>query len=134
MKTALYIGVFFSFVLFVGCNKTLNTHLTANVSLVGKWFLIETLADPGDGSGKWNPADRPNYYFIKFNADNSIKSNTYGRLSGAKQYDATSDTTLNVRYADGTTATFYYSISNGQLTIMGGCIEACGLKFRKEGQ
>lgn len=132
MKTLLYIAVFLSPVLFADCNKTSNTSDAPNVSLVGKWMLIETLADPGDGSGKWKPVDKPDYYFIKFNADNSIESNTYGRLSSIRQYKVLSDSTVNFLYTDGTTATLYYNISNVYLTITGGCIEACGSKFKKE--
>lgn len=36
------------------CKKNIQLH---NSSIVGKWKLSEYLADPGDGSGTWQPAD-----------------------------------------------------------------------------
>jgi len=60
--------------------------------LVGKWILVETLSDPGDGSGQWRPINKPDYYFLQFNTDNSIESNTYTGLGGLRHY-----TNLSVR-------------------------------------
>jgi hypothetical protein len=40
--------------LVTACKKTIQVH---NISIVGKWKLSESLADPGDGSGTCQPAD-----------------------------------------------------------------------------
>lgn len=69
--------VLLSTILFFACTKELNTD-TGNLTLVGKWILVETLAGAGDGSGKWQPVDATKNYFIKFNTDNSMEQTYSG--------------------------------------------------------
>lgn len=46
--------LFFSFVLISSCSST-SEEVTVDQSEVGTWRLIEVLADPGDGSGTFQP-------------------------------------------------------------------------------
>jgi hypothetical protein len=116
--------------LFICCNKVSDTTTTSiNSKLVGKWILVETLSDPGDGSGQWRPINKPDYYLLQFNIDNSIESNTYTGLGGLRHYNVMNDSTVQFIYANGNTVSLFYKIDGVSLTIQGGCIEACGSKF-----
>ncbi|WP_130736341.1 hypothetical protein [Flavobacterium sp. J27] len=46
----------------------------ANNKLVGKWKLIEVLADPGDGSGTFNPIESNK--ILEFKNNNTVVTNT----------------------------------------------------------
>ena len=105
----------------------------AGSGIIGKWMLVETLADPGDGSGKWTPVDVAGKYYIKFNGDGSLESNMEGRLGNLKHYKVVNDSSINFIYPDVTGFALRYKISGNSLTITGGCIEACGSKFIREG-
>lgn len=130
MKFRLVIIYFLAIILLIACNKTSETNNTKS-SLIGRWLLTETLADPGDGSGKWLPVNS-NDYHIQFNADSSAEDNNNGTMYGNLiKYSLPSDSTLDLIYADGTTFRHYYKIDGNELTLMGGCIEACGSKYRK---
>lgn len=123
-----YVIILLSAILFFRCSKKVYTP-GGNSALAGKWTLFETLADPGDGSGKWQPVDITNHYFIKFNTANNIESNAYPGLGGLKQYEVVNDSTVIFIYGDGSKFNHYYKINLPYLTISGGCIEACGSKF-----
>lgn len=133
MKALLYIAIFLAVALFTGCTKAADTDIAQNGSLVGKWILIETLADPGDGSGKWTPVNPPNVDYIQFKEDGSIESNVSGRFSRLKKYSVINDSTLHFEYGIGDKVMLYYKLVGKTLTISGGCIEACGSKFIKSG-
>jgi len=134
MKNTLLLIVFCSGILFFACSKnTSNTtdNITGNYSLIGKWNLAETLQDPGDGSGRWQPADATKHYYIKFNAGNSAESNSYPGLEGLKKYIVVNDSIVTFINTNNEEFTRYYKITNSSLTITGGCIEACGAKFTR---
>ncbi len=97
-----------------------------------KWILTETLADPGDGSGKWTSVDKQNYYFIKFYDDGSVETNIYTSLGGLKRFKIINDSSINFIYANGNTFKLFYKIIDFSLTISGGCTEACGSKFKAD--
>lgn len=129
MKKFLSTMALFSALLIASCNKTADN--AANSTLTGKWILIETLADPGDGSGTWRPADPPNHFYLKFNANSTVESNIYTGLGGLKEYSVLNDSTVNFTYAEGGSFNLRYKINSSVLTLTGGCIEACGSKFAK---
>jgi hypothetical protein len=124
--------VFLSVTVFSNCNKTSRSPADNNSSIVGKWILIQTLVDPGDGSGTWMQANVPNHYFMQFNADNkTIESNIISGSGNLDQYKIINDSTVNLIYSDNDTVRYNYKIDNSSLTLMGGCYEACGLKFTR---
>lgn len=129
MKKTLTITWLLLTIMFAFCSKTSNPTAAKNSTLIGTWTLVETLADPGDGSGRWTAVDKPDYYFLRFNSNNSIESNTYNGLGGLKQYKIVNDSIVRFIYGNGTPVTLLYELSSNSLTIKGGCIEACGSKF-----
>ncbi|WP_147203520.1 hypothetical protein [Segetibacter aerophilus] len=129
MKVLLCIAAFFSTVLFFACTKNYIVDDSINSAIVGKWFLVETLADPGDGSGRWTPVSDPNRYYMKFNSDGSLENNTPGILANLRRYKTPNDSSINFVYPDGASFSLRYKIEGNSLTLSGGCIEACGSKF-----
>lgn len=123
--------IFFSIILFLSCSKDSVKLPKRDLPLTGKWILTETLADPGDGSGKWTKADKPNYYFIQFNSDKTINTNVYDGFGNPIKYMNT-DSTLNLIYSGGGSILLNYKIDDPYLTITGGCYEACGSKFKTD--
>jgi len=109
----------------MACRKRSAT--VENESIVGKWKLTESLADPGDGSGKWQPADPAHPSFIEFKADGSL-SDTPVSPYAASRYKVTSDSTL-LFYRAADTLQERYHFEKTRLTIIPPCYEACGLHY-----
>ena len=110
------------------CSKS-DTHTAGSTALAGTWKLVETLADPGNGSGTWRPA--PNALLLTFTPDGRIGGNAFPQ---ARTYEVTSSTDMRFTFADGTFINYNYTLSDATLVLSGGgCIEACGAKFKKEG-
>ena len=110
----------------IACTKSSDK---TSSSVIGRWKLTETLADPGDGSGRWMPATTE--YIIQFNKDSTAYENPVNPYRNVSRYSATNDSTLTLFYSNGTSFNFYFKIESNTLTIMGGCIEACGTKYRR---
>lgn len=105
--------------------KTFN-----KAALPGTWKLVEMLADPGDGSGTWQPATAP--LELTFTTTNSIEGNAFPQ---ARRYEILNDSTIRFVYSDETFIIYNYTLTESTLSLSGGgCIEACGLKFRKTAQ
>ncbi len=117
--------------LLVTCKKTDSSTAEgkANSGLTGKWKLTEYLSDPGDGSGTWQPANLPTAYYLEFSADGTgkVTPGTPYDLSG-DTYTVDSDSTM-IANRGSNTYKVSYQLTADSLTITGGCIEACGMKF-----
>src|SRR5215218_8415958 len=125
MKNTILFLLLFT-ILLPACRKTDRTSGN-NATLPGTWTLMETLVDPGDGSGTWKPAQLP--LVLLFTNDGHIKGSAFPQ---AWQYTVLNDTTIKFVYADGTFIIYNYAVSGSSLMLSGGgCIEACGLKFSK---
>jgi len=100
-------------------------------SIIGKWKLVSTYTDPGNGKGKFEPYNGPELFPIEFNPDSTYKnknincidnfstrSNQYIKLGG--NCKNTWDNRL-----------YYYKLSPkyDSLTLYYICIEGCGEKF-----
>jgi hypothetical protein len=120
-----FIALSFLFML-MACTKSSDK---TSSSLVGRWKLTETLADPGDGSGTWMPATAD--YIIQFNKDSTAYENPVNPYRNINRYSVSSDSTLTLFYTNGTSSDFYFKIESNTLTIMGGCIEACGTRYKR---
>jgi hypothetical protein len=127
MKKKLFIALL-NCLIFLSCRKTSTV---VNTSLMGQWTLIETLTDPGDGSGKWVAVNMSNYY-IKFEPGDSIESNLSRGNRNASKYKILTDSTLYLIYAESDTVSYFYKINGTFLTMEGGCYERCGIKFKKD--
>jgi hypothetical protein len=96
-----FITLSFLFTL-VACTKSSDN----NSSIIGRWKLTETLADPGDGSGTWMPAITN--YIIQFNNDSTAYENPVNPYRNINSYSVTSDSTLTMFYSDGTSQNLYF--------------------------
>lgn len=99
----------------------------SDTSLTGKWKLTETLADPGDGSGKWVSVKNSDSYLL-INADGTVSGNNFRNF---KQYRVIDDQKIEFIYQNGTPTILSYKLSGNSLEISGGCFEACGSRFRR---
>ena len=109
----------------VACKKTDNQ--TINRSIIGKWKLSESLADPGDGSGTWHPVDSSNPIYLEFKKDGTLIVSPY-MVNSWDHFQLTSDSTI-IFFSGSQQFTRGYHFSMTLLTISGGCIEACGGRY-----
>ncbi|MBS1596865.1 MAG: hypothetical protein JST75_01465 [Bacteroidetes bacterium] len=110
--------------LLVSCDK--NIKPISRDSIIGKWKLTETLADPGDG-GTWQHADSNHPVYLTFNADETLTA-TPGSPYNAIRYKILSDSTmLFIRTMD--TLQMRYVFLQTSLAIYPPCYKACGQKY-----
>ena len=125
MRTALFFSMVCALLLF-SCTKS-ESGTNSKATLPGTWTLVETLADPGDGSGTWQPAATP--LTLTFAADGIITGDAFPQ---ARRYEVLGNTTIKFIYADGTFINYNYVLTETTLSLSGGgCIEACGVRFSK---
>jgi len=113
----------FTLVISTSCKKSDDN---TNSEIVGEWVSTESLADPGNGSGTWRSITDDQRTILV------IKSN--GKITGSttyKSYKVIDGQTIELKAIDGDLFQRSYTIVGNQLTIMGGCIEACGLRYTK---
>ncbi|MEO6454292.1 MAG: hypothetical protein ABIN97_09480 [Ginsengibacter sp.] len=116
----------FCLIIFViACKKS----TTYNNTFIGKWKLVETLSDPGDGSGQWQPVATGTYEFIQFNTDSTIQSNKY---TDFKKYRVPDSVRIEFIRSDGTVFGYRYKFNQASLEINPPCIEPCGARFIKQ--
>ena len=107
----------------------------SEAELLGTWQLVETLVDPGDGSGVFRPVSSNKT--ITFNADGIVTSN--GSLcdvfedvteptSGIFSEENMSFTTDECGIED---FEYQFEIEGQFLTYFVLCIEGCAVRFRK---
>lgn len=126
MKQAVLFLLLCSAVLF-SCSKS-DSNVVTKTPLPGAWQLVETLSDPGNGSGMWQPA--PESLLLTFTTDGRIEGTAFPQ---ARRYVVTSDKNIRFIYADSTFINYNYTLANTTLVLSGGgCIEVCGLKFKKQ--
>lgn len=116
----------FCFIIVFACSKSSDNNSN---SLVGKWKLIETLSDPGDGSGTWMQTN--SYSTIQFNNDSSAYEIPADQNRTLNHYSILNDSTTILFYSDNTSLKLYFKIEQNILTLMGGCIETCGSKYKR---
>lgn len=122
--------------LFTSCNND-DDAPTQEVSLIGNWRLIELLADPGDGSGTFQPITSDKT--LTFNSNGEITSNQ--SLCNLLNNDPTSNSgtystitgNINVPSCfNNSPLSIGFEISNeGNLIIAYPCIEGCMEKYIK---
>lgn len=103
--------------------------------IVGTWKLAEVLADPGDGSGTFQPVNSEKA--ITFNPDNTFESSGTLCIPEIEPVSATMGTydtdamTISPNCGFQQTAPLRYEMSSNGLIIYFHCIEACAQKYRK---
>lgn len=111
----------FSIIFFVSCEKSEESS-----ELPGKWKLVSTLSDPGDGSGKWQNASQ--HSDIEFFTDGSVKTHN---LSEFKRYKVVDSVNIEFTSPNDSKINYRYSLNGRSLELNPPCIEACGLRFIK---
>ena len=130
-KEMIYRITLLLFVLMISCD---SKEIEPENDLVGKWRLIEVYADPGDGSGEYNPVTSDKT--IEFKNNGQFLSN--GQMchveiepsAGSKGSYSIDDKTLtpdNCEFA----VDLPFEFQGSLLIIHHFCIEGCGEKYEK---
>lgn len=139
MKYFTYALLFGMILVSTACDKGLidqnvdktKVNAKANVSLNGNWKLVESLLDPGDGSGKWLPV--PDKTSLQFNGDGTTAGTTFPTYA---TYALKDTVTIAFTLSDNSRVEYFYKISEDTLTMSPSwpnrCIEACGIRFKKQ--
>ena len=119
------------FITLFSCNKGEISSETS--PLIGNWKLTEILADPGNGSGTFNPVTSNKT--LTFDANGTVSSNgticdmsTASNTSSTGTYTATS-TSINSSSCPSTT--LIYELIGTTLILNYPCIEPCKAKYIK---
>ena len=95
--------------------------------IYGEWQLTETLADPGDGSGTWQPA--VNAQFIVFKRDGTFIDSANPKAKSTFLI-IKKDTSMQIT-TNGNELNYQYRIQDVELILRPTCFEACGNKYKK---
>ncbi|MEW4922768.1 hypothetical protein [Algibacter sp. 2305UL17-15] len=134
--------MFSMLMIFTSCSSD-DSKPTDETGLIGKWKLIEQLADPGDGSGTFQPIASERV--IEFFSDGTVaingvlcfmSSEVGDKESGTYKLITDSDTQNDGEIIPNTcssrSARVYFDLSvSGHLILWYQCIEGCGQKFEK---
>lgn len=94
--------------------------------IYGKWKLAETLADPGDGSGKYIKVTGAAKYMI-IGRSGKIEGEAMPDVISCKILDSVRMEIVSNSYAG--TLTFRYKLTAKTLVLNPPCIEGCGMRF-----
>jgi hypothetical protein len=104
-------------------------------TIVSKWHLIEMLADPGDGSGQFQPVTSDK--IVEFFEDGTITSNGSICIMGTENtsgstgtYDSTT-MTIDVDDCTGGHVPLSYEMDGSYLILNYACIEPCREKYEQ---
>jgi hypothetical protein len=103
--------------------------------LIGKWRLIEVLADPGDGSGTFHSVSSDK--IIEFHSDGVVTSNgsicdmSIESNKPSEGIYSLSDSTINLSNCDNLSIKIRFMMSGPSLIISYPCDEACKAKYHK---
>lgn len=123
----------FALVLLFSCEKT--DKVQTDNYLIGKWKQIEVLADPGDGSGTFQPVISNKT--IEFRTDETVTSNGSLCFLSVKDEEQNSgtyslnDSSISSNDCADRTLKIYFETEDGKLILNYPCIEPCRAKFEK---
>ena len=131
MKSSIRLLLLTLIVLSSACSKEVPD--PTNTVLTGKWKLAETLADPGDGSGKWKKVSGGTNRYIEFKANGELSGNVAGDFT---TYALTDSSMLTFSQRDDATIQkYFYQLKDGYLQLSPAgpiwCIEGCGSRYIK---
>jgi len=130
-KTILLLGLF---VFMSSCSND-DSGVDTNADLIGEWKLIETNADPGDGSGTFQPVNSDKV--VVFSINGTITSNGSICILSIDSNNPTSGTyslsefTISSSDCVEMERDVKFEIVNSKLIMRYPCIEACEGKFTK---
>ena len=106
------------------CNKADDQQIRPD--LVKKWQQTAFLADPGDGSGTWQPTPENQQVLLEFTADGKILRN--GQQTNI--YAVSGDTILLDQPTNGYQRRWLIQeLTTNKLQFSLMCIEACGERY-----
>ena len=123
--------------LLISCTTNDNT-IPDSHEILGKWKLVETFEDPGDGSGVFEPVE--SNQVIEFFKNGKFETNGSSCYLGSQGDSSSSghfNVSQNVIYFDGdcefnNNPEVIFSIENSYLIIgWRSCIEGCYNKYEK---
>ena len=107
-----------------------------NPDLIGKWKLIEILADPGDGSGTFHSVSSNK--IIEFHSNGTVTSSgsvcdmSIESASSSSGAYSLSDSTINSPSCSNSPLKIRFHKNGATLTINYPCDEACIAKYLKQ--
>ena len=115
--------------LIISCKKSSSG---SGGDIVGRWKLQQSLADPGNGLGKWETVVPST--IVVFSSGGKFSGGNYF-FSGFNRYSVENDSVM----VFGSTVTnssikVRYTLSSYSLDIYPPCIEACGFKLAYTGK
>lgn len=128
-------GLCILFLSVLSCNDDDNQPNVLTSDVVGSWNLKAIYADPGDGSGDFQPVDSDKV--IEFMANGEFSSNAnlcyifsdVGEASSGVYSEA--NTTLMISGCDISPTTVNYEVIDSELIVSYFCIEGCLEKYEK---
>ncbi|WP_439583663.1 hypothetical protein [Dyadobacter bucti] len=109
-----------------------------NTGLVGKWKLVESLVDPGDGSGTFRKVDEIASTVVEFKANGDfkeVKGPIYSSINVYNTYKILDDKSLELSLTNNPQmqmppTTWYYSeLTPTSMKLSYGCDKPCVGKF-----
>lgn len=130
MKALYNLSFIIVFFLISSCDKE---SLNKNTDLLGKWNLTETLADPGNGSGKWRAVSKNEPVSdVEFKESGELQGSYF---DGYIRYKLKDSVTFTVIKKDKSEQNYRFNIKGNELSISPAgplvCFEACGSRFVK---
>jgi hypothetical protein len=129
MRPLLFLTAFFFCFLLACHEKTLwKEGSDEQAELTGKWKLTEYLADPGNGSGRWQTTDPSNPSYLEFRPNGVYLS--HGSATIYDRYRIR-DKEFIVLSSSSTSdsVVMRYALTLSKLIINPPCIEACGQRY-----
>lgn len=128
-------------VLMISCSKSEKAELilsepapTVEVDptvIEGKWKLVETYSDPGDGSGNFAPVNS-NKTFEFFKNGTLVSNGEICSLTTTTQNPSTTNYSVRCKtIICPNNFHMSFSLENGELLVHFPCIEGCTFKFEK---
>ncbi len=113
----------------ISCYKGKDEELTMS----GTWKLTEVLADPGDGSGTFNPVNSNKT--LTFNSNGMVTSNgeicSMSVESNKSSTGTFTETNFTIQSSYCPDITIGFKVIGNELILTYPCIEPCRLKFIK---
>ncbi|TCD03790.1 hypothetical protein [Pedobacter psychroterrae] len=122
MKKTLFALLIITTGLYLSCKKDQN----GPTEFYGTWKLTETLADPGDGSGKYMKVQGATRY-ITFDQSGNVSGEAMPDITSYKVLDSTRIEITSKNYSQ--KLVYWYKLSPTTLEINPPCIEGCGFRF-----
>jgi hypothetical protein len=114
----------------ISCTPTICDPDTYSYTLKGKWKFKEYYMDPGNGSGKWQPAPQGQTY-VEFETDGTLASDLPLFLNYRK-YQHTDSTVTLLAPVGANQFIMHYKIEGSTLELNPLCFEGCGYRFKRQ--